>query len=65
MVGQYSGLTFLIHQIVIRGLKMKIHREMLGDWYLPVIILLSGLITLAGAQLYLWIERKWKEVRRG
>jgi peptidoglycan/LPS O-acetylase OafA/YrhL len=64
-LGNISSLTFLIHQIVIRALKMHIHREMLGGWYLPVIILLSGAITLAGAQGYLWVERKWKEVRRG
>ena len=63
-LGNISSLTFLIHQIVIRALKMHIHREVLGGLYLPVIILSSGLITLSGAQVYLWVQGKRKKGNR-
>lgn len=63
-LGNISSLTFLIHQIVIRGLKMHIHRDMLGEWYLPVIILLSGLITIAGAQVYLWASKRLSMMKK-
>lgn len=51
-LGNISSLTFLIHQIVIRWLKMEINGKLSGNTQLIFVILCSGLITLSGAWIY-------------
>lgn len=57
-LGNISSLTFLIHQVVIRGIKMNLREEMFGNAYLPAVIIICFTITVAGAEAYLLLQKK-------
>lgn len=56
-LGNRSSMTFMIHQIVIRWLYMKMDREVLGNGYLLVMILCSFAITIAGTFVYQQLQK--------
>ena len=57
-LGNISSLTFLIHQVVIRAVKMNLDKEAMGGAYLPTVIAVCFVITIIGAELYLLIQKK-------
>jgi peptidoglycan/LPS O-acetylase OafA/YrhL len=63
-LGNISSLTFLIHQVVIRWVKMNLHTVDLGRWYLPVVIVVCFAITVVGAEGYLFLQKKLKREKR-
>lgn len=63
-LGNISSLTFLIHQVVIRWVKMNLHTVDLGRWYLPVVIVVCFTITIVGAESYLFLQKKLKREKR-
>lgn len=60
-LGDISAQTFVIHQVVIRGLSMYVLKPSLGDAYLPVMILVSFTMTVALAYGYLLVQRSVRE----
>ena len=55
-IGNISGFTFLIHQVVLRGLQMYVIRSHMGAAYVPLLVIFTFLITIAVAYLYLFLR---------
>ncbi len=62
-IGNISSLTFLIHQVVIRWVKMNLDKNAMGEWYLLVVIIVCFAITITGAEAYLFLQKKLKRQR--
>ena len=60
-LGNLSSMTFLVHQVVIRWVKMNVAQDNLGQWYLPFVIVSCFLITIAGTYLYLFLTKSIKK----
>lgn len=60
-LGNLSSMTFLIHQVVIRWLRMNLNMAAFGKWYLPFIILSSFAITIAGTYAYIYLSKCLKK----
>ena len=60
-LGNISSLTFLIHQVVIRAVKMNLDKEAMGSAYLPTVIVVCFVVTVVGAELYLLLQKNLKK----
>lgn len=56
-VGNISSYTFLIHQVVIRWLQRILPETLAGNAKIAVVIILSFLISAAGAELVRMLEK--------
>lgn len=56
-LGNISGFTFLIHQVVLRGLQMYAIRADVGAARVPLLIIFTFLITIAGTYIYLFLRK--------
>lgn len=56
-VGNLSGYMFLIHQVVIRGLKMYTGKSLQGNVHLMYIIVATFVISVIGAYIYIYLEK--------
>ena len=56
-VGNISSYTFLIHQVVIRWLQRVLPETLTGNAKIAVVIILSFLISAAGAELVRMLEK--------
>ena len=53
-LGNISGFTFLIHQVIMRGLRMYVIPHDLGVWYTPCVVASTFVVTIACTYLYLY-----------
>ena len=60
-IGNLSSMTFLIHQVVIRWIKMNIPSAGFGQWYLLFVIVSSFAITIAGTYAYIYAAKCLKK----
>ena len=57
-MGNLSSNLFLIHQVVIRWLMTVLDRELLGEFYIFILTMLSFAISAAGAELVVIIRKR-------
>ena len=60
-IGNISSVTFLIHQVVIRWVKMNLDKAAMGFWYLPFVIISCFVITIAGTYLYFCLQKLFQK----
>ena len=53
-IGNISGFTFIIHQVVMRGLRMYVIDQNLGVWYTPCVVVSTFIVTIACTYMYLY-----------
>ena len=53
-LGNISGFTFLIHQVVLRGLQMYVIRPSVGAARVPLLVIFTFIITIMGTYLFLF-----------
>ena len=63
-LGNISGFTFLIHQVVLRGLKMYVIKKSIGPAYLWVVVFATFVITIFGVYIYLFLEKSFQKLKR-
>lgn len=56
-LGNISGFTFLIHQVVLRGLQMYVIRSSIGAAYVPLLVIFTFIITILGTYLYIFLKK--------
>ena len=57
-MGNLSSYLFLIHQVVIRWLMTVLDREVLGEFYIFILTMLSFAISSAGAEVVVIIKKR-------
>ena len=62
-IGNLSGYMFLIHQVVIRGLKMYTGKSLSGNVYLLYIIIGTFVISVIGAYIYIYLEKTVNKIK--
>lgn len=62
-IGNLSGYMFLIHQVVIRGLKMYTGKSLSGTIHLLYIITGTFVISVAGAYIYIYLGKVVKKMK--
>lgn len=62
-IGNLSGYLFLIHQVVIRGLKMYTGKSLQGNVYLLYIIVATFVISVIGAYIYIYLDKTVKKIK--
>lgn len=63
-LGNISGFTFLIHQVVLRGLKMYVIKASIGQAYLWVVVFATFVVTIIGTYIYLFFEKSVQKLKR-
>ena len=63
-LGNISGFTFLIHQVVLRGLKMYVIDKSIGPAYLWVVVFATFVVTILGVYIYLFLEKCFQKLKR-
>lgn len=63
-LGNISGFTFLIHQVVLRGLKMYVIKKSIGPAYLWVVVFATFVVTILGVYIYLFLEKSFQKLKR-
>ena len=61
-IGNISGFTFLIHQVVLRGVKMYILDSSIGVAYLPLVIIYTFVITIVIMYFYLFLRKTTRKI---
>lgn len=62
-IGNLSGYLFLIHQVVLRGLKMYTGKSLQGNVYLYYILAGTFVISVAGAYFYIYLQKTVEKVK--
>ena len=62
-IGNLSAYTFLIHQVVIRTVKMFTGKSLEGNVRLLYVIVSSFVITVIGAYIYIYLEKAVKKIK--
>lgn len=56
-LGNISGFTFLIHQVVLRGLQMYVLPSSIGAMRVPLLVVFTFIITIMGTYVYLFLKK--------